>query len=382
MHAARRCSKIEHVPPVDGDAIGRRIADARTRAQLTQADLARAVGLDRSTLAKIETGARPVRALELARIAEQTDESFEWFVTDPPPAVISYRSGIGASTTSSIDRLLEQVARDVALVQSLGHLEVATLEPSERPEDLAQAGCLAAQARSRLSLARTGTVTDLVSPMAEIGLFVFSEDLGADAPDAATTLLGSGGVSVINSGRAVGRRRLALAHEFGHYLLADAYTVDWRVGVWDGAQHTERLIDAFARALLLPTESLRQRWSALVASRSVREAAVLIASEYRVDMSTLAARLSDLGLASADELAQVRAARTTQADIIEHDLLVAYDLADTTLPRRYEKSVLALYRAERISPDRAIDLLRGTVDEDALPALPLANEHELWKFTS
>jgi Zn-dependent peptidase ImmA (M78 family)/transcriptional regulator with XRE-family HTH domain len=370
------------MPPADSESIGRRIADARARARLTQADLARAVGLERSALAKIEIGARRVTALELARIAEQTDEAFEWFVTDPPPAVISYRSGAGSSTTSSIDRLVDRVARDVELLQSLGHLHVAPLEPFDQPEDVAQAVRLAADTRSLLGLDPAGPVTDLVGPIAAFGLFAFSHDLGPDAPDAATTLLARGGVSVINSDRAVGRRRLALAHELGHYLLADEYTVDWRVGAWTDAQRTEWLIDTFARALLLPAEPLRQRWVEVTNSGPVRDVAVRIASEYRVDMSTLAARLSELSLANHEELSQVRAARTTQADIIEHDLLVAHDLAGTTLPRRYEKAVLRLYRTERISADRAADLLHGTIDEAAFPPLPPADEHEIWKFTA
>jgi Zn-dependent peptidase ImmA (M78 family)/transcriptional regulator with XRE-family HTH domain len=368
--------------PVTSEVIGRRVADARTRAGLTQTDLARAVGLDRSALAKIENGMRRVTALELARIVEQTGEPFEWFTTDPPPAINSYRTGTGSSTTSSIDRALEQVTRNIELVQSLGHLNVVAFDPLGHPEDVAQAVRLATLARDLLGLDLVEPVADIIGPMATFGLFAFSENLGPDAPDAATALLEHGGASMINSDRAVGRRRLALAHEFGHYLLADEYTVDWRIGFSTSTQRTEWLIDGFARALLLPTEALNKRWPELTARGSVREAAVRVASEYRVDMATLAARLSDLDLAGPEELSMVRATRTTRSDIIEHDLVVAHDLEETTLPRRYEKAVLGLYRAERISADRATDLLRGTVDEAGLPQLSPVSENEIWKFTS
>lgn len=214
------------------------------------------------------------------------------------PAITSYRLGTDSSTTSSLDRLIEGVARDVELVQSLGHLESRTFEPN----------------------------------------------------------------------RAVGRRRLALAHELGHYLIADEYTVDWRVGTRTDSHRTEFLLDAFARALLMPADSLLRQWGELVERESVRVAAVRIASMYRVDMSTLAARLSDLELATRDQLSLIRDTRTTYADIIENDLAVSFDLEGTTLPRRYEKAVLALFRSERISAERAIDLLHGTVKEAGLPA--------------
>ncbi|WP_203896350.1 helix-turn-helix domain-containing protein [Actinoplanes xinjiangensis] len=367
---------------VDSEMIGRRVAEARVRAGLTQFDLARVVGLDRSALAKVETGGRRVSALELARIAEETGEAFEWFVTDPPPAIVSYRIGVGAPATSSIDRLIEQVARDVELVQSLGVLDVIEFEPFDQPADVAQAESLAATARTTLGLDPAGPITDLVTPLADFGLFAFAHNLGVDAPDSATTLLHRGGVSVVNSDRAVGRRRLALAHELGHYLLADEYTVDWRVGAWPDSQRTEWLIDVFARAFLLPVDSLRSRWADLRARESIRESAVRAASEFRVDMSTLAARLSELNLADQEELSLVRAVTTTRADIIEHDLLVAHDLEGTSLPRRYEKAVLALYRSERISVGRTAELLRGTVDEAALPQLPPVHESEIWKFVS
>lgn len=366
----------------DGESIGRRVADARIRAHLTQVELARAAGLDRTALAKIETGARRISALELARIAEQTGEAFAWFVTDPPPAVVSYRTGSGSSTTSSIDRLVEQAARDVELLQSLGALKLSEVEAVDQPQNTVEAERLAAEARDLLGVQPLEPIADLAGAVAAVGLLAFSHDLGADAPDAATMLLEKGGVSVINSDRAVGRRRLALAHEFGHYLLADEYTVDWRVGAWTDGQRTERLLDHFARALLLPSESLNERWVGLVRRDSVRHAAVRIASEYRVDMSTLAARLADMDLATRDELTSVRATTTTRGDIIEHDLVVAHDLQGTTLPRQYEKAVLALYRSERISADRAVELLCKTVDETGLPPLPPVSENEIWKFTS
>jgi transcriptional regulator with XRE-family HTH domain len=73
---------------VDARAMGERIAAARLRASMTQAELASALGVDRSVLAKIEVGARRVTALELSRIAEAVDERIEWFVSDAPPSIV------------------------------------------------------------------------------------------------------------------------------------------------------------------------------------------------------------------------------------------------------------------------------------------------------
>jgi transcriptional regulator with XRE-family HTH domain/Zn-dependent peptidase ImmA (M78 family) len=376
------CSKIAHVTAIDSEVIGQRVAEARRGAGLTQADLAREAGLDRSAVAKLEIGVRRVTALELARISEATGRPFEWFLTEPPASIVSYRVGGDAPATSTIDRLLERVARDVEFLQELGQLNVPTTEPAHGLRGKADAAALASQARSALGLDPHQPIADLVGPMAGIGLFAFSQELGEDAPDAATTLLRRGGVTVVNSSRAVGRRRLAAAHELGHYLLADDYTVDWRLGRWSAEQRTESLIDTFARILLLPDASLADSWAELSTRIGVRDAAVRLASEYRVDMSTLALRLGDLKLSEAGDLPAVRNVTTTRADIIEYDLVVPSDLEATTLPRPYEKAVLALYRSERISGDRALELLHGTVDGGALPQLPPVSESEIWKFTS
>ena len=84
-------------------------------------------------------------------------------------------------------------------------------------------------------------------------------DLGVDAADAATILLRSGGSSLVISDNKVGRRRLALAYELGHYLAQDQYTVDWRVA--DQAnEDIEARLDRFARSFLLPEAGLRESW--------------------------------------------------------------------------------------------------------------------------
>lgn len=149
---------------------------------------------------------------------------------------------------------------------------------------------LVVEARRMMEVPESGPLVNLTAGAARAGLLAFARDLGPDVPDAATTLLRSGGVSVINSERAVGRRRLALAHEFGHFLAADPYTVDRSVGA-AGQDAVERAVDGFARALLLPETSLRDHWLELD-GRPLREASVITGSRFQVDMSTLATRLA------------------------------------------------------------------------------------------
>src|SRR5579863_3338083 len=69
------------------ETLGQRLREARRSAKLTQDDLARAVGISRTSITNIETGRQPLYVHVLMRIAEILGKS----ATDlmPPPLVIS-----------------------------------------------------------------------------------------------------------------------------------------------------------------------------------------------------------------------------------------------------------------------------------------------------
>lgn len=377
------CSRIEHVA-IDAQTVGQRVAEARGRAGLTQAQLASAVSLDRSALAKIEAGNRRVSALELARLAESLDVRIEWFVQDAPEAIISRRNTQEPGTPSPrIDTTVERVARAVEF--ALEHDQRFTL-PNHQPRlmvaNMQEADALAEDARSLIGVGHNAPCTYLADKVASLGLLVFSVNLGVESADAATILLRRGGIAVINGDLRVGRRRLALAHELGHYIIADDYSVDWRIAEYQEVDRRESLLDRFARALLLPAAGLRAEWNAHANGDygNMRTAAVRIASSYRVDMATLARRLLELEIINTADASKIRSVRTTRADIVELGLVVGDELVPPALPREYVLSVLRLYRSETISMARALDLLLDTWDGDMLPDLPGRSEDEILQY--
>ncbi|MCT2587530.1 helix-turn-helix domain-containing protein [Actinophytocola gossypii] len=368
---------------IDPEVLGQRITEARARAGLTQVQLAAAVSLDRSALAKIETGQRRVSALELARLAETVDVRIEWFVRDAPQAVISRRNAQEPGAANArIDSLAERITREVEFVLGLDDKLVLSLTPAHAvPENVTQAEELAATARHAIGMHHNGPCTGLATKVEQLGLLVFSLDLGVESADAATVLLRQGGIAVINGGLRVGRRRLALAHELGHYLVADDYTVDWRIAEHLNAEQRESILDRFARAFLLPEPGLRAEWADHTAQDGdLRTAAVRLASSYQVDMATLARRLVELGLVSPSEASRIRTISTTRADIVELDLVVGEELSPPALPRPYERAVLRLFRSESISAARALDLLLDTWTDDMLPDLPTRPADQIWQY--
>lgn len=360
-----------------------RIARARAEAGLTQAELASSTGLERTAIAKVETGARGVSAIELARIAQALGQRVEWLLTDGPAAVVSHRIRRDSDAIAApIDRELDRLARDVEFViEQSTSLVLPQREPWDVPQSVAQADELADRVRSEVGLAADAPALRLAELLAPLGLLLFVSDLGADAADGGTVLLERGGVSLVNGASQLGRRRLTAGHELAHFLVADDYTVDWRVSEGATSDRTEALFDRFARAFLLPEEALVSHWAS-VSTEGPRAAAVRTASHFQVDMATLARRLSETEILHQDEADRLRGIHTTKADILDYNLLVPYELERRLIPSSYERAVLALYRGERISAERALDLLRGKYEPNDLPELAPTREDELWSILS
>lgn len=360
--------------------MGARVAEARQRAGLTQTELAAASSLDRSALAKIEIGSRRVSALELARIARAVDERIEWFVTDAVPAIVSHRDTVDPGASSlAIDRLIDRTTRNVEfLLLHDSQLELPELPHLERPSSGDATEQAARSTRRLLGSDETQPLLELAMTATRAGILTFSFDLGPDAADAASILLPRGAVVVVNGSLHLGRRRLSLAHEIGHCLFADEYSIDWNTAEHDSSSTWETKMDRFARALLLPASPLRRLWNQLRERDDTRTTAVKIASQYRVDMSTLARRLTEIGQVDAAEAQTIRSTRTTRADIVELNLLVHDELNPPCLPRIYEQSVLNLYRNATVSGARATDLLFDLWTEEDLPVLPPAPIGSLW----
>lgn len=379
-----QCANIAHVV-LSREELGRRIAEARNNAGLTQQQCADAAGFDRTSLAKVENGNRRTTVLELVRLAEAIETRVEWFVQDAPPSVVSHRNASDPGEPSpAIDRVVERVAREVEFLLELdGRPRLPASPKFEMPNDECEMEEYALKTRKLLGYDSTEPTTNLSERAAKIGILAFSFPLGQEAADGASLLLTTGCVAVVNGNRRFGRRRFTLAHELGHCVFADEYSVDWQVAVH--AEGREARIDRFASALLLPEALLRTSWLEASPDESLRTAAVVTASKFQVGMSTLAKRLQELEMVNHDQAGEVRAARTTRADIIDFALIPPPDsdeLTKAVLPRPFEKAVLDAYRQDRISAARATDLLFDTWDEADLPEPPLLPKEAIWSIVS
>lgn len=349
--------------------VGARVAEARKARGYSQDKLAGALGLDRTAVTKIESGRRQISSLELVRLAEVLSRPIQWFVSPPPASIVSRRAAIGDQRSDqSGDEAIEDVARDVGVlvgVHALAPNDAKGSLPAIRSEDSAWTPeRAAAQARSLLGADQDAPLHDLTDAVERVGLLAYSLRLGAAAADGAYAEVDGVGVAVVNGDLESGRRRSTLAHELGHHLFGDAYSVDWGAD----SSATERAIDSFAVNLLLPRGGARRRWHQLRKDHDLRPAAIIVSAEYRVSWTASLRQLRNFELISKDEYRTLDSRSPTRADYLECNVRVVEELQAPYVPTGVAAAAIRAYRSHRISAERVLEMLRGQIEIDELPA--------------
>lgn len=350
------------VTTATADDLGVRIAEARDLAGMTQADLAAVSDMGRTVIAKIEAGSRKLGAVELVRLAEALRRPVDWFFSESPPAVVSRRADPKIRGGSALlDARLDWIARDIAYLYQSGELpryERFALPPPESVNDAASA---ASELRRRFA-GPAGPLHQLQSLAEQVGLFAFSLDLGSDGGDAAYVAVEDAGVAVINGQMDPGRRRFNLAHELGHHVFQDAYAPEIGLSPQDD---TERMINAFAIHLLLPlgdASSLVEEFSP-----DVRLAAVAAGVRYRLSWTAVCAQLRNAGLVDAGAYEDLAAQPPSRVDFVELGERWQPELEAPAVPPKYGRRVLSAYRRRKLTAERAVELLWGTLTVAELP---------------
>jgi Zn-dependent peptidase ImmA (M78 family)/transcriptional regulator with XRE-family HTH domain len=356
---------MKHEPIQTQEQLGARIAEARQAAGLTQAELASRVELDRTSLSRVETGNRRVDVVELAAIARALGRPVESFLHLPSPAVVSQREASGSGEAQPrIDALAEELASDVDLLLDLGVLKppsrfklqsaVTSLEHAEG----------AAQEVRRWLGCPTEPLLDLPALAERLALVSVAVQLVGDVPDGLYINRGQLGVAWLDGGQPAGRRRFTLAHELGHHLLEDEYRIDWQVG----EDETERIVNAFAIHLLLPRRGVQGRWRDLATlEQEARSRAISIAASYGASWSATCAQLQRFELITGDEYAKLASEQPRRGEFVALGVTAPVELAPPFVSSLLSSATVRAHRRGKLSAGRALELLRGTLQEEDLP---------------
>lgn len=349
---------------MDAKALGRRIAEGRTAAGISQADLGAALNLtDHTTISKIESGTRRVSATEMFAIAETLAKPLQWFVMDEVSAVISRRTdpGFEPETAARLDEAIALFADDV---RTLLRREVITahVRPTpSTPSSHAEAEQVAGRARDRVGLG-TGPIDDILGVSEKLGMYVLLGDFGAGADGACVTVDGVGdsaaAAAVINAERPAGRKRVTVAHELAHWLIGDAYDAH--------SADSEAMVKSVAIHFLLPRAGVVDMWSRFPGDSS-RRRATRIAGTYRVSWTATVNQLKNLGLIDERDRVELARDKPVAGDYAVIGVFPIVD--DLPAPRLSPELTAAIVRGYEecvLTRKRALRMLRGSITDAQL----------------
>ena len=107
------------IDEIDDELVGDRLREARETLGLTQADVAGALGIPRTSVIAMEAGRRKVSGLELRRLARVYRRSIEWLLGEDTPAIDADDALFHATATLSADDKA-QVLRFAEFLASAG----------------------------------------------------------------------------------------------------------------------------------------------------------------------------------------------------------------------------------------------------------------------
>lgn len=362
---------------ISSQQLGERLADARKRAKLTQAQMAERVGVARTTIVAIEKGERRPSNAELVRLAQVASVSIhdllrEGFVR----AEVSPRFRIGSSdrdaaaVAKAVERLSTLGGRYVELERLHGlHRARAPLEtlqtyrlvegsaatnldPRLEGEDAARA------VRAMLGLGDEPAIAIDERFEAEAGLRIFYLD-HLPAKLAAFLIWSDeiGACVAINRAHPWERQRWSLAHEAGHFLR------DREAG--DVLEQDESLRnpgevfpEAFAKEFLLPATGVQKRFAERCRAGKFTPVDLhALAKAFGVSFQAMALRLEELRLLPRGSYEKIVRSRLRPRDLGRREEVAPSSALRLGLPDRYVALAVSAYDQELLSESEFADVL-------------------------
>jgi Zn-dependent peptidase ImmA (M78 family)/DNA-binding XRE family transcriptional regulator len=289
--------------------IGKRLKIAREAIGYTLQKAAEESGIGESSISEFENAKREPKFSHLSRLAEVYRRTIDFFLADnlPPQEFMLWREEPDADqekkkVEAEFRQLCEQYHR---LELCTGQVPRATLPISDvtKPEDFGyrQADLLAQKAQKEFSLGDVPSASLKRVLEERYCVKIFHLDFRGSAISIRSPVFGP--AVLLNKANKEWRRNFDLAHELFHLLTWDIFRKgDTPTG--EPSDLEEKLANAFASRLLLPTDSVKERIeTAMSGQGSISfEALDEIAREFGVSLDALLWRMLYLYRKSADDV--------------------------------------------------------------------------------
>jgi Zn-dependent peptidase ImmA (M78 family)/transcriptional regulator with XRE-family HTH domain len=391
---------------IDPRSLGQRLQEARKARGRTQQEVADYLGAARTTVVAIEKGERAIRPTELVRLAVYYGRTLGEFLREGQPVdafAVQLRASLAPGPDSATEQQLAECTLDFQLL-SEDYLELERLTGSSMPRrypppypitgpDPESAGeDVAVSERNRLGLG-DGPLLNLRELLEnDVGLRVFVMDLAPKVSAMFAYTEQVGGCIAVNRKHPADRRRMSVAHEYGHFLSKRYAPEVAFLGRVRRRPDLERFADAFARAFLLPATGLQRRFHELQRNRDgglpTPADLCTLAHFYFVSVEGLAVRLEELRLLPVGTWDRLKQAGFKVREAQALLGLPARPEDEPLLPVRYRYLAIEAYQRADLSEGQFARYLRadrvearrmaaGLVsrpdvdDEGAVSALPL-----------
>ena len=293
---------------VDAVDVGGRLRGARETTGLTQADVAADLRVARTTLVAMEQGRRRVRTDELQRLARLYGTSVNALLRREAVHVdlVPRFRKLGTTNDESMERaarlMTDLVRAEVELENLLGVARTRNYPPARPllPGDVRlQAENDAIELRQWLGLG-LAPVRDVMSLLELTWGCAYT--CAARQPGSGFVPYddGVGACILLNASHRPARQAQTAVHELGH-LTSCRQTPDVCRSDRQDDSREERYADAFGRAFLTPSRTVRVRFEDVTAgaSRFTRRHVILLAHAFGVSREAIVRRLEELRLVKA-----------------------------------------------------------------------------------
>ena len=359
---------------VDPRALGARLREAREAQGWRQQEVADRLGVARTTMVAMEKGERRLKPDELIALAALYGRDVSQFLQRGASSEGFAAQLRGAVPLGAHDiDLLPSIEELQRLCEGYARLEEICLAPLRRrypPEYDLQgvdpgiaAEDMAAIERRRLDLGEGPLVNLREILEADVGLRIFQLELPSKVAGMFAFTESLGGCIAINLRHPMERRRVSLAHEYGHFLTArhrPEITLEER---YERRPAGERFAEAFVRAFLMPAAGLRHRYLELERERPrgiTHGDLCRLAHFYAVSVETMTRRLEELRLIPAGPWDRLRQERFR----VQLLGLGSMHIDDEALPSRYIALAVEAWQRGELSEGQ----LAGFLQTDRLGA--------------
>jgi Zn-dependent peptidase ImmA (M78 family)/DNA-binding XRE family transcriptional regulator len=360
---------------IDPVVFGQRLTEARKARGKTQEEAAAIVGCSRPTYIAIEKGERAAKPDEIVKLATFLGRKVHELVRpgEPVADLQPHLRAVAEKLKGDYEEQLVVAIADLQrLVEDYRQLEQimnaplrfnyppeVPLNPKIDPSEFAES--VATQERQRLGLGDQPIIYLRSTLEWDVGLRVFYGDLPSAIAGMYAFAADLGCCIFINKKHPPQRRRLSLAHEYGHVII-DRYKpgIDY-LTIPGRKPANERFAEAFGLSFLMPASSLRQKFHDIVTSTGDFQVADLcrLSHFYFVSVEAMALRLEQLSLIPRGSWQAMKAADFAPLHAASLLELPSQPVDDFPYPQRYKYLAVHAFEQGKISQGQLANYLRS-----------------------